>query len=245
VEVKRQVVCAAAFAISAATLGVSPVCGAILYQFTTTDSNVPANDDGYDPAAVSILKDSAVNGPADGTSLGAGNVGLSRFFNTEFAGFSLASGNGNTIDNATEFATGYFQYTITANPGSKLNLMSLDFGSAVGGTGTRGFEIYAAVNGGPINFGDTPVLDVDAETGARATPVARSASLTAAKFQGIDSVTFRYYPTVPGTGNTIDFTGMTLNGTVTPVPEPSSAVALLGVTAAAMGLRRRHRRPVR
>ena len=77
----------------------SPSRAALLHQFTTTDSNVPANDDGYDPAAVTVTSHPAVVAPSSGAQLQSGSAGLVRFWNTEWAGFSLSSNNGPAIDN--------------------------------------------------------------------------------------------------------------------------------------------------
>jgi len=212
----------------------SPSRAALLHQFTTTDSNVPANDDGYDPAAVTVTSHPAVVAPSSGAQLQSGSTGLVRFWNTEWAGFSLSSNNGPAIDNETEFANGYLTWTVAAQPGQQLNLTSLAFNSARGGgdpaTQTRGYRLYASTNGGPIAFSDTPVSTVANETGTRAAPVARTVDLSGAAFQGINSVTFRYYPLTPANGNTMDFSGMTLSGDVV-VPEPSSALAVLGALA--------------
>jgi hypothetical protein len=224
-------------ALGCAILAAPAVTRAVdLYRFTTLDSNAPANDDGYDPSVVSISADPNVLGPANGSDLAANNVGLSRFWNTEWAGFSASSGNGTTLDSATEFTTGYFQFTLTAAPGSRLNLVSLALNSARGGgdpaTQVRGFKLYAAPNGQTPSFSDTPVLAVDNETGTRTAPAARSADLSGPAFQNISSVTFRYYPLSPATGNTMDFDGFTLAGTTTAVPEP--ALATLAATGAAL-----------
>ncbi|HSI34379.1 MAG: PEP-CTERM sorting domain-containing protein [Phycisphaerae bacterium] len=232
------------FRISAALAGAAvcvvaaaPARAAVVYQFTTANSSTAPNDDGYVAGDVSIVADPNVAAPTDGTELAAGAVGLSRFWNSEFAGFSLASANGPTIDNATEFGTGYFSWTVTATAGNVMDLTSLDFGSAVGGSGTRGFKIYAEADGGTFDFDDTPVFEIAAETGTRTNPVARSADLSG--FQGVGSVTFRYYSITPGSGNTIDFSGMTLNGAVVPaVPEPGM-VGAFGIAAVWMLRRRR------
>jgi hypothetical protein len=213
---------------------------AVLHQFTTTDSNVPAGDDGYDPAAVTVVTGPNVSAPATGAAVQSGATGLVRFWNTEWAGFSLSSNNGPAIDNATEFAGGYLTWTVAAQPGYQLNLSSLDLNSARGGgdpaTQTRGFRLYAEANGGTFDLADATVLTVANETGTRAAPVARSADLSGAAFQGVNSITFRYYPLTPANGNTMDFSGMTLNGEAV-VPEPAS----LGLVAcgAALVLRRR------
>jgi hypothetical protein len=220
-------------------LEVESANAAILYQFTTLNSSTAPNDDGYVPADVTIVSAPGIIGPVDGTSLGLGGTTLSRFWNSEFAGFSLSSANGNTIDTNTEFNTGYFTWTVSATPGNILNLTSLDFGSAVGGGGTRGFDIYATVNGGAFAFGDAPIFALAAETGTRTSPVARSIDLSGPAYQGIDSITFRYYSLTPTSSNTIDFTGMTLNGEVTAIPEPSSVLLVLGSAAGMFFIRRR------
>ena len=226
----RWIVCAGAFV--ACCLAVAPVApAASLYRFSTADATLNP-DDGYDPAVVTIAADPNVSGPANGTALGAGNTGLVRFFNTEWPGFSVSSNNGAAIDTAAEFATGFFTFTVAAQAGKQLNLASLDFASARGGgdpaTQTRGFRLYAQPNGGTFSFSDTPVLTVANETGTRAAPIARSADLSGAAFQGVNSVTFRYYPLTPANGNTMDFADVTLVGAVVPEPAGLALLALLG-----------------
>jgi hypothetical protein len=205
---------------------------AVLHSFSTANANLTP-DDGYDPAVVNIVADANVTAPASGAALAAGNTGLARFWNTEWAGFSLTSANALTIDDATEFATGYLTWTVAANPGYELNLTSLTFPSAQGGTtGSRGYALYAEVNGGTFDFSDTPVASLVAETGTRAAPTPTTVDLSAVGYQGIDSITFRYYPLTPAPGNTVDFGNMTLNGDAVLVPEPASLglIALGGLT---------------
>jgi hypothetical protein len=189
-----------------------------------------------------VAKDANVVSPFDGASLAAGNTGLNRFWNSEWAGFTLSSPNGPAIDSAAEFATGYYTLTVSAAAGNALNLESLTFNSAEGGTtGDRGFQLYAAPNGGAINFGDAPVLSLVDETGTRAAPTLRTVDLTGAAYQNVDSITFRYYPLTPATGNSVDFTALTLNGTVAPIPEPGSLTALAAIALATMTGRRQRR----
>jgi hypothetical protein len=210
----------------------------VIYQFSTADASTPVNDDGYDPAVVSIAMHADVSGPADGTALAAGSNGLARFWNSEWAGFSLSSSNGGTIDSQAEFNTGFWTLTIAADPGYLLNLSSLTFKAAVGGSGDRGYQIYAAVDGGSFSFGDTPIYAITAETGTRSAARPVSVDLSDPMYQGIESISFRYYPLTPAGGNTIDFSGWTIEGTV--VPEPSgivlAAIALLGLALGACRL---------
>lgn len=219
----------------------TPLPAQVLHQFNTADAALNP-DDGYDPNVVTITTAPGVSAPATGSALGAGNTGLNRFWNTEWAGFSLSSPNGPAIDNATEFATGYFTWTVSAAGGDALNLSSLTFNSARGGgdpaTQTRGFRLYAEPEGGTFDLSDTPVLVVANETGTRTAPVSRAADLTGTAFQGVRSVTFRYYPLTPAVGNSMDFSNVTVNGVV--VPEPSAAG--LGLVCAAALLRRQRAR---
>ncbi len=224
----------------AALLWAGGASAAVIHQFSTTDAAL-SPDDGYSPAAVSVTVGANVAAPANGAEVLAGNVGLARFFNTEWAGFSLSSKNGNTLD-ATKFATGYLTWAIAAQPGYELNLNSLQFQSARGGTsGTRGFALYAQINGGAFDLSDTPILAIENEATSvvRTSPLAREADLSSATYQGIDSITFRYYPLTPSDGNTMDFANMTLNGEAVPVPEPASLTLL--VLGAGTLLRRRIR----
>jgi hypothetical protein len=230
---------AGVFAVTGA-MTAGPASASAIYQFSTGDSTL-VPDDGYDASFVSIdAIDLNVTAPADGTELAAGNTGLNRFWNSEWAGFDVSAGNGTAIDNATEFGTGYWALTVSAKPGYQLDLTSLDLGAARGGTsGTRFYELYAAVDGGSFTFGDTPIDSSPGgnETGTRTAPRAASVDLTGPTYQGIDSITFRFYPLTPATGNTMGFDGWALNGEV--VPEPSTlaltAFGLLGL------LRRRGR----
>lgn len=210
---------------------------AVLYQFSTTQSA-----GGYDPSLVTTTVAANVTAPNGGTELDDGVVGLDRFDNAEWDGFTLGMQSGKTtIDNAGDFSTRYFELTVSAEAGYTLDLDSLSFNSARGGSsGTRGFEIYTAVDGGAFTFGDTPILDVADETGTRSNPRAVSIDLTGAEYQGISSITFRYYALTNSPGSfvrSIDFDGWTLEGDAV-IPEPGS-LALLGLGGICMLRRRR------
>jgi hypothetical protein len=231
-------------ALGAAILIVPAANADVLYKFSTPDATITPTDDGYDPTIVTITADPNVSASANGTALAAGNVGLNRFWNSEWAGFTLSSANNTTLEES-EFGTGYYQLTLTGANGAKLNLMNLALNSARGGgdpaTQVRGFKLYAAPNGQAINFSDTPVLDVPNETGTRTATVPRTADLSGAAFQNIDSVTFRYYPLSPATGNSMDFDGWVINGTATAAtPEPGVAcLAAIGLIVTACKRKRR------
>ncbi len=216
----------------------------ILYQFSTalaTPQNI------YDASKVSTFAAPDVSGPADGTALLAGSF-LPQFTNTvvqpgfqnsqwttaSTPGFSLFSPNGVTLDNSTEFATGYFTFTVTATSGV-MNLSSLEYNMAKGNTtGTRNYAIYASVNGGSFALTDTPLFN-GGTTGTRAAPEFKSLDLNDPLYQGVSSVTFRFYPLTSSAAFSVDFTGMTVNGTVVAVPEPGT-IALAFASLPLLGL---------
>ncbi len=214
----------------------------------TTDPPAPADNllDRYDPAAVTVVTAANMSGPdaneiaTDGTD-GSGIVELQRFWNGEFPGSTFPGWfhltRGGTGVEVLDFTRDYWAFTLTADPGFVLNLEDIEFQSARGGSsGRRGFELYAEVNGGTFDASDL-IVDVDDEAGTRNTPNLRSALLTDAKFQGVTSVEFRYYPLPDLTGRSIEFTNLVVDGAVV-VPEPASltlAAAGLGL----VGLRRR------
>ena len=102
---------------------------ATVYQFSTTQGS-----SGYTPGDVSTSAAANVVAPDGGSELDDGAVGLNRFLNDQWSGFSLSSSNGTVLDNATEFGTGYWELTVSAATGFKLDLDSLSFGSARGGS---------------------------------------------------------------------------------------------------------------
>jgi len=122
-----------------------------------------------------------------------------------------------TKSTTVNYAAGYTEFTISADPGYVLNLTSLDFDSARGGTGgIRGFAVYGAPNAVPTTSDSLLLVTNEATTVTRDTPLTRSIVLSGAEYQGINSITFRYYPLADATGSTIEFTNMELNGIVSP-----------------------------
>lgn len=166
---------------------------------------------------VSISPD--VIGPATSTEWKNTGALLPRFDNLGWDGFSLAAYNGTNLV-AGEFSSGYHEFTISAPAGHRLNLDSLIFNSARGGdSGYRRYELYAAVNGAAISFGDTPISTIDNETGTRPYPRPVYVDLSGESYQEVKSITFRYYPLTDSSGQSMEFDGMTLSGDVVEIPK--------------------------
>ena len=192
---------------------------------TTVDTTLATNVTGTDGSGYG---GSGSTGELNAFDVNTGNDGL------DFIRHSSSA----SLTTVADFTEGFTEFTISAALGFELNLSTLTFNSAQGGSSeTRGFEIYDATEGTPTIA--NLLLDVDDETGTRAAPTARSIDLSGAAFQGINTVTFRYYALTTNTDQrTIEFNSMALNGDVVAVPEPSSA-ALLGLGGLALILRRR------
>jgi len=134
----------------------------------------------------------------------------------------------------------YFEFTLTANPGVKMNLSGFSFdGGPAAATTTRGYELHVLTgsvddlvlsgtfpttpnrNGGPVGV----VMP------------SYSVGLTDAVFQGISSATFRMYFITPGVSESVDFDNLAVIGSV---PEPASFGFVAG--GGLLMLRRRSRK---
>ena len=152
----------------------------------------------------------------DGAGYVASAVGLTSFDTNP--GNSIRHAAGGVLE-VTDFNDRHTEFTITAAPGFILNPTSLTFDSNRGGpAGTRGYEIYAGVEGAPTI--DDLVLKVVDEPGTRDNPEARMVDLSGPGFQGVTSITFRYFPLTSAAGSTIEFNAMALNGNVVPLDDP-------------------------
>jgi hypothetical protein len=118
---------------------------------------------------------------------------------------------GNNSNTPTEAVTKdkYFAFTVTAADGFTLNLSSLTFDAARGGAATpRGWVLLSDVDGftTPIDQQDVPTQRPDLTHFA--------IDLSGPSYQGLTEVTFRMYSYLPGGGRSVEYSNVTLNGTV-------------------------------
>jgi hypothetical protein len=133
--------------------------------------------------------------------------------------------------------------TFTLSTAGTFNLSSFTFDASRGGASlTRGFVIQSSIGG--FGSGGAILLQVDSiptqqgAGGPTANFTPYSIDLSAASFQGLTNVEFRIYAFSDGTGASVDFDNLTLNGTV---PEPA-ALLLGGMGLGAACVRRFRRR---
>jgi hypothetical protein len=145
----------------------------------------------------------------------------------------------NPLGNATSAATAvtnnvYFSFTVSPAIEAFMDLSSLTFNTARGGGSTpRGFAVRSSLD----NF-NTNLFTLDVPTQR---PTFTPVNVDLSAFPETNRpVTFRIYTYAPLTGNTIEFDDITLNGTVTLVPEPTG-LCLLGLGGLMLTARRRGR----
>lgn len=104
----------------------------------------------------------------------------------------------------------FFTFTLSANAGNVLNLATLEFDVAKGGTTTpRGFVIQSSVDGFAANLaGPTDIPTT------RPTFTHYTIDLSGASFQGLFSITFRLFTYSPSVGSTVEYDNLTVNGSL-------------------------------
>jgi hypothetical protein len=132
----------------------------------------------------------------------------------------------------------YFTFSVTADPGYKLNLTNLTFNAARGGaSATRSWHLLSSIGG----FTAANVISEATVTASRPTFAPYDVSLSGAQFQGLEGTTvFRMYVSTPSNGQSMEFDDFVLNGEVLPIPEPSAGGGVL-VALAGLALVRRRR----
>ncbi len=105
----------------------------------------------------------------------------------------------------------YFEFTVTANPGTSINLTSLEFLVARGGSATpRGFVVTSMSS----KDGYFRILDQEDVPTVRNVQSDIIIDLSGAAFQGLPDITVRIYSYTPSTGQSVEYSSLSLNGFV-------------------------------
>lgn len=104
----------------------------------------------------------------------------------------------------------YFYFTVTPTSGNSLDLLTLDFDSARGGSATpRGYDVRSDADSFTASLG---TVDLGSQ---RTTFQSVSIDLSGASFQGLTASTvFRVYFYSPSSAFSVDFDSITLTGSV-------------------------------
>jgi fibronectin-binding autotransporter adhesin len=106
-----------------------------------------------------------------------------------------------------------FKFTLTADPGFLLNLTGLNFDVMRGGASTpRGYVVRSSVDNFATDLGTADVLT------ARPTFTAVAIDLSGSVFQSLSTITFKIYSYTTGTGASLDYDNVTVNGTTMTIP---------------------------
>ncbi len=176
-----------------------------------------------------------------------------------YAGNNLASSWGVAVGaTGTTFAAAiangnFVQFSVSPVAGQQINLTNITFRAAIGTTSTtsnRAFFLASETATASFTNAST-VLRTDRSTGggggiaSQASPVGNTV-MTAydVSLSSLPAITgtrfFRLYTQAPDIGQALTFDDIVVNGTVSPIPEPSSAALLAGGLLLAAARRRRN-----
>lgn len=146
----------------------------------------------------------------------------------------------------------YFDFTVSINPGYKLDLLSIDMNAESSMTGSNFGALMTSIDGFADRSEIMSVAGVAGDTGGFDSDSSGfgAIDLSGSEYQGIrGSVSFRVYgfgtSAASSTGATslrnLSGNDLAINGTLIAVPEPNPTMALIGC-ALAIAATRRHRR---
>ncbi len=235
---------------------VSPAVADTLYSISTTNTG---GGNAYNQSGVSVSVAAGLTSniatAQNLTDMASAN-GLT-IYNGNWAGFSVLSSttfaSPSALTSSNWLTTKAFTFTLTRQEGYEWDLSSLTFLGARGGTGGfRGFELFASIDG--VNDFNTDLLINETAAGvnggmstaySRTSPHPYSVDLTDPRYADATSITFRYIPVIQthSPAYSVEFSGFTVNGTITAVPEPATwgmvVPISLGILVVAFRIRRR------
>lgn len=193
-----------------------------MLQYPFTANYAPAT---VDPSVQSLSLDTSLLNPGCVCNDGFGTV------------FQSYPSNGSTTAVAALSNGSYFSIALSLQPGYLLDASSLTFDVGKGGNSDpRGYFIRASVDGYSSNLTAATL-----PSGAQQAPQFASVDLSGAQFQGLSSLGLRFYVWTPSpTGNSVDWSNITLNG-ATATPEPSTILLLAGGIGALIAAQKRLR----
>jgi hypothetical protein len=156
----------------------------------------------------------------------------------------LTSDNADSANTAEALTNGaFFSFTVAPDSGYEMDLTSLDFLVARGGTtGDRTYEVRSSLTGTTSLAG--PSVPVGVRSGGTSGMDSISIDLTGVSFQDLSSaVTFTFFSYEDTSGNlSLEWDDITLNGSVAAVPEPSTFAVFAGLMALGLVMWRRRLR---
>lgn len=180
------------------------------------------------------LSGSAISAGNFFTSITIGAGQPSRILATQTAGITVAT----SITNNS-----YFQFTVTPEVGQTIDFSSISMDAARGGGSARGFSIASSANSYATLFtslsGHPTAYDPVAGIASQQPSYTNYAFDLSSLADITTATTFRVYSWSGAATNTIYYDNITLNGTISPVPEPSAP--LIGGLGVLFMLRRRRR----
>ena len=151
------------------------------------------------------------------------------------------AGSGGSYFSATSWTgaapgTNYFEFTLTPNSGYQLSITSLTFGYRATSTGPTAFAVRSNSDSYAANLASGTITNDAAWYSSGALSITLSGLSTA--------TTLRIYGSgASAGGGTFRVDDVTVAGSVTAIPEPSTSAAIIAVVALAGVMIRRHRRP--
>ncbi len=203
--------------LSSSTLSSAAVL--VKYEFTADATSLVPTTTGSGVTSANILS-------ASGLSKQGSGVNFTGSSGPRVLGWQ---GSGTISGNLSEALTAnhYFTFTLTPTAGQKMDLTNLTFFSNVGGTALvpRTLELQVSTDGTNFNSAGTQTLAFDDLSSTALF------NMSLAAYSGVSTqTTFRIalYDLERdnvnwGSGNWVRFEDITVNGTVSPIPEPSAA----------------------